>query len=550
MAELIITYPDGRTERQPLVLKPQDLGREPICDICINDASTSRRHAEIRGDSHGAFVIRDLGSKNGTLVNNLSITSQTLNHGDEIVLGSVVARFQAVDAPPSESIITLEDQPTNLPEAISHAGHQKQLRLSQQRLQILYDISARLTGLRDRQALLDDIMRICIETFEFERSAIAIKRPNSRAVDWPVVHNLRQADGEIKLSRTILKQALEDGERVVFSDTMQPLADLAQSIVQQGMRSAMCVPIAYSDEILGVIYGDRITTTRQYGQEDVDFLAALARQLSIGLTNSRLLEKQQRQTQLESEIKIARQIQSGLFPETLDLHAGIEIAALNDPGRQVSGDFYDVVPMNDGRIGFIIADVSGKGVAASLLSANLQAAVRVLLPETSDLALLARRLNKLVYDNTDPSRFITSLLVAIDVDKQQLELVSAGHHFPIQVSVDSCQILSSKNTHLPFGIAKDAEYNNHIFDLKSGPYTLLLYTDGLNEALDEQENQFGTEGIIQLLSCNTESTPLDLLKEIRQSVAEFCGNVPQSDDITLLAVKALKQPDCGAQITD
>ena len=537
LAELIVTLPDGKTLRFPLTLRPQDVGRDPSCNIHIDDATVSRRHADIRGDSSGLFTIRDLGSKNGTLVNNDPITTRELRHSDEVTFGSIAARFLQTDSTCATSLISVTERDTIAPSSVSAIGPQDKLRLSQQRLEMLYDISARLTGLRSQHELLPDIMKICIETFKFERAAIGIKQQDGRSMDWPVVHNIRGADGEIKLSRTILKQALEEGQRVIISDTSEEITDPTVSMVQQGTRSAMCVPIAYSDEILGVLYGDRITTARKYDQEDVDFLAALARQASIGLTNARLMEERQQKVFLEKEIAIARQIQSDLFPETLEVHPQLDIAAINEPGRQVSGDFYDVLLMDDGCVGVVVADVVGKGVAAALIAANLQAANRVLMPASTDLASLARELNRLVYRNTDSSRFVTALLAAVDPERHILRFVSAGHHLPIKVSTSERVEVESRQNGLPFGIEQDVVYDCNSIDLGADSSTLFFYTDGLNEALNEREEEFGMDRIMATLRDHAEADPHELLPEVRRAVADFSGNVPQSDDITLLAVR-------------
>ena len=283
--------------------------------------------------------------------------------------------------------------------------------------------------------------------------------------------------------------------------------------------------------------GDRITTVRKYEQQDVDFLAALARQASIGLTNARLMEEQQQKVFLEKEIAIARQIQSDLFPETLEVHAQVDIAALNEPGRQVSGDFYDVLMMDDGCVGVVIADVVGKGVAAALIAANLQAANRVLMPGSTDLASLACELNKLVYRNTDSSRFVTVLLATIDPDKRALRFVSAGHHLPIKVCASERVEVEAKQNGLPFGIEQEVTYECNTVELGPDRSTLFFYTDGLSEALNEEEEEFGMERILATLRDQAEADPQELLPEVRRAVADFCGNVPQSDDITLLAVR-------------
>ena len=214
----------------------------------------------------------------------------------------------------------------------------------------------------------------------------------------------------------------------------------------------------------------------------------------------------------------------------------LDIAALNEPGRQVSGDYYDVLKMNSGRIGVVIADVTGKGVAAALIAANLQAAIRVLMPNSTDLAALAVELNRLLYGNTDTSRFVTVILAAIDPENRVLEFVSAGHHSPIRIGAEQQVELGAERGGLPFGVEEDADYECVRIELGSEASTLFLYTDGLNEALNEEEEEYGAERIFETLGQHADAKPEELLKVIRQSVTDFCGNVPQSDDITLLAI--------------
>jgi sigma-B regulation protein RsbU (phosphoserine phosphatase) len=537
MADLIVTYPDGRVIRHELALDGKnDVGRDPACKIQIDDPTVSRHHADVVADHSGRFSVCDLGSKNGTYINSARITTQQLNPGDEIIFGSVVTRFKSGKAGDSTSVVTIADKPTTVSESISFAGRNHTLQLSEQRLQMLYDISDRLTTLRERQDLLDDIMKICIDTFDFERGAIALKAVDRRRVDWPVVHNLRAADGEIRISRTILKQALEDGQRAIFSDTDPGSVDPTMSIVQQGMRSAMCVPIAYTDEILGVVYGDRISTTRRYDQGDVDFFAAMARQVGIGLANARLMEDKEQAIFLEGEITVARQIQSRLFPESLAISSEFEIAALNDPGRQVSGDYYDVIAMSGGRVGMIIADVAGKGVASALLAANLQAAVRVLLPDTSDLSGLAHKLNNLVFSNTDTSRFITALVAIFDPAERTVNYISAGHQHPVMLTPGEATNLDGANN-LPLGVMNDVEFTTASVPFPDKPTTFFVYTDGVHEAMNEAEDEYGTERLVEVMSALTDHSPEDLLATVRTKLSEFCGDVPQSDDVTMVAVQ-------------
>ncbi|HUU85852.1 MAG TPA: SpoIIE family protein phosphatase [Phycisphaerae bacterium] len=535
MPELAITTSDGMTRRRTLT-GPVVLGRDPSCEVSFDDPGTSRRHACIRPEGKG-YVVEDLGSKNGTLVNDVTCTTVRLRDGDEIMLGSVRVLFRdesrADDT--STSVILSDDSPPR--ESTTYSRQDSKLLLPQQRLQMLYDLSERLTRLRDREGLLEDALNIGFETLQFERGAVAIRKPGGRGVEWPVVRNLQSAGGELKISNSVLGRALNHGERAVINDTAFGDADPTISMVQHGIRSALCVPLQHRDEILGVIYGDRVTTGTVYSTADVDFLAGLAKLVSIGLINARLVSEQEAKVALEHEISLARDIQQRLFPEKLPDRADVKVAVLNEPGRRVSGDYYDVFELDEGRIAFVVADVTGEGVAASLLMANLQAAVRVTLSGREEPGALLGVWNRLIYRNTEPSKFVTCLLAIVDPVTHRVTLANAGHHQPYVIRRGGeCGELQAEAGY-PLGVVDHVEYATGSIELGPAPCTLFCYTDGVIEAMNDAGEIFTFERMVEVLHGLEDSDPGKTISRVREAVHAFCGGAAQSDDITMLAVE-------------
>jgi serine phosphatase RsbU (regulator of sigma subunit) len=444
--------------------------------------------------------------------------------------------FRQVEPEETPSSVVLTDRPDS-DKATRYASKHREPMLPQQRLKVLYDLSGRLTSLRDTAALLGDAMDICFQMFQFERGAIGIRRPERRNVEWPVVRNATGAEGELTISRTIVARALDKGERSVLVDTDMATIDPTVSMVQHGIRSALCVPLEYQGQILGVIYGDRTTSGAVYTDEDMDFLAGLARQVSIGLVNSRLLEAETLKVQLENEIALARDIQKRLFPARLPDDEHLRVAALNDPGRHVSGDYYDVLLLPDGRLGVLVADVTGKGVASSLLMANLQAAVRVTLDPSRDLSDLMRQWNALVYHNTDPGKFVTCLLMVVDPARRTVSFASAGHFMPVVITGDrsGCHELDCERG-LPLGIDSKEQYGAATCDLGPLPCTVFAYTDGVVEAMNAREELFDWPRTMDALHDEPDLDPARMIRRVRSAITTFCGSVPQSDDITMVAV--------------
>ncbi len=533
--ELVVTLPSGVTSRHVLGEMPVVLGRETICDVFIDDPSTSRQHARLRPTPEG-FLAEDLGSKNGTLVNGEPARSQLLRHGDVLTLGQVLIDYLD-EATASAKTVVVADVQESRSRATTFAGPDQALLLSQKRLSKLYELGGQLTRLRtDRTAFLEEALDICFELLSFERGAIGVRRQQTRAVDWPVVRNLHGREGELTISRTLLSRALEHGERAIFTDEGLAAHDPTVSIVQHGIQSAMCVPLIHEDEILGVIYGDRTSSSTRYAQEDIDFLAAIARQISIGLINLRLVDEQKRLAQISYDLDMARRIQRGLFPAALPSQGRLKVAALNEPGRRISGDYYDVIELPDGRVWLLIADVTGEGMPAALLMANLQAAVRLTIHESDDPGALLARWNRVICANTDGSKFVTCLLALVDPAARELSLATAGHYPPILFrAAESEPIDFEVDPGCPLGVNLGETYAAARVPFGREPMTYFCYTDGIVEAMTVDRRQFGEDRLLECLRGARADGPQTLIKQVRRAVSQFVDGAPQSDDITILA---------------
>ncbi len=533
MPELVITLTDGRVLRKLLPATPVVLGRDASCDIPIDDPSTSRRHARIT-PIDGGFFVEDLGSKNGTLVNDVPCKNSQLKSGDRVLMGSVLAVYQ--EEPVSIPSVVLSDDPS-ASRATRYAPQEQRLLLSQRRLETLYELSDRLTTLQDRDALLDNAMNICCEMLHFERGAIGIRRRNQRVLDWPIVRNLRGAEGELTISRTLLNRALEHGERAIFTSG-QAASDPTVSMVQHGIRSAMCVPLVQGESTIGIIYGDRTSTSTSYATEDIDFFAAIARQISIGLINAQLLEDQKQMVALQHDLDLARNIQNGLFPKTLPNTNELRIAALNDPGRRVSGDYYDVIERPDGRVWCFVADVTGEGAPAAIQMANLQAVVRATINESDDPGRLLARWNEFICCQTHRSRIVTCVLALIDPKARTIAVACAGHWPPLladDTKGELCEVEVEPG--FPLGVASETTYLTKTTQLGAAPYLFFCYTDGIVEAWNPAGEAFGMERLRDGLLQRGDLNPGALVKQIRKQVTAFAAGAEQSDDITMLAAR-------------
>lgn len=541
MATLRITTPDGRERVIPLSRRPLRLGRSEVCDVVLSDdVEVSREHAEIWVDEEGRVVVADLGSKNGTRVDD----------GDPFRRASRIAYYSVRIGDHAGSLegVSLRPGPDArsrvqfAPDFPTHGGDtkffpsSKRLDLNQQRLALLISLTERIGGAFDRKQLLEQALDACCEALQFDRGLIALRTPRGET-EHPVTRNVaRDETGAFRISSTLINRALVHGERAIVNNPAKDLdGRLTESLVRFPISSALSVPILHRDEILGVIYGDRITQGAPYQPADVDFLAAIAQQVGVGLANLRLFQEYARSQRMFAELDRARAIQRQLLPaEPFEL-GRVRIEGHNVASSTVSGDYFDYFPIGSDKLGFIIADVTGHGLAAALIMANLQAALHVALRAQTALCDLAAGLNSLLYRNTSPLVFVTGILGMIDVYDGTVEFVSAGHPGPIVINGRTVRVLETENS-LPFGVEPDESF--HVQRLPAGDSNaVLFFTDGIPDAANPTGARLGMDPLLRALRRCPESDPPQLIAAALDSVQHHLGGAPVNDDMTLLAVR-------------
>jgi sigma-B regulation protein RsbU (phosphoserine phosphatase) len=270
-------------------------------------------------------------------------------------------------------------------------------------------------------------------------------------------------------------------------------------------------------------------------EEDIEYLVSLANLATGALENVRLLDEMIGKQRMEEDLRIAAEIQQGLLPRSLPVLDGIEIAAETIPTQQVGGDCYDVIELTNGRVLLSIADVSGKGTPASLLMANVQAAVRTLAQLDLTLDDFTARINDVIYQNTSPDKFITAFFGLLDAASGTFTYVNAGHNPPLLFGRDGVSpldrggvILGIMPSFLPYEVGS--------IELRQGDL-LVLYTDGVSEALNVEREEYGEERLRALFESDRECSAAGAIERLREDVLAFTSGAPQSDDITILSLR-------------
>ena len=240
----------------------------------------------------------------------------------------------------------------------------------------------------------------------------------------------------------------------------------------------------------------------------------------------------------KAELKIAHDIQMSFLPERLPEVPGFELAALSLPAKEVGGDFYDAIPLPGGRTAFVIADVSGKGVPAALFMALSRTVLRAnsLIPRSARDAVTEA--NMLIAEDAKSGMFVTLFYAVADPGKKTLTYVNAGHNPPLLFRPGSGRPTGLKGTGIILGVMPEAEYGEETIHLVSGDL-VLLYTDGVTEAINPDEEQFGEERLIETASASLDLPPAEIVERVRDAVMAFSGDEPQFDDLTLMILRVV-----------
>lgn len=508
------------------------LGRASDCTIPIKDRFLSRRHAEILND-RGTWFVRDCGSVNGTTLNGVKLLEEPalLRPGDRITLGDSEVVFQSDETTSQFIAIDTDSHATNL--AIPVDSDEKER--SSERTQILTTLALEFLADRPMSELFDFILDRVVFLLRPTRAAIALLSDDRVSFGNVKLRRLDPTESnDLTISRTLLREVVDGRKVVSYFDTDQnDKFARAQSIIAQRIRSAVCAPLLVADVVLGVLYIDFTSARGVVVEDDVRLLAQIARFAAVTLERTRLREEAFAKAKIDEELRTAYKIQSRLLPETLPLIEGYSFAGANRPCKTVSGDYYDVVVRPDGRIYFVIADVSGKGITAALVMSSVATAFAIFTRSDPTPADLLRDINATLAPKTAPSKFVTMVAGVLDPSTGLVAFANAGHVAPLVVSKGGVEAMRS--TDIVVGIVPNAQYRNQSLTLGPGD-SLVLFTDGVTEAENIAEEQLGLDPISEMLLSMHCSDAAAILDKIDTRVHEFIGDVPAGDDVTMLAV--------------
>jgi serine phosphatase RsbU (regulator of sigma subunit) len=337
----------------------------------------------------------------------------------------------------------------------------------------------------------------------------------------------------------VMERVVQTGNAVMTSDAQSEewLADRT-SVASLKLRSIMCVPLSAQGRRIGLIYVDNRMQAGIFGADDLELLQAVANTAAVAIENARLHMAEVEQARMERELEVARQVQTSLMPPGPPDIPGFEVAGLWRAAREVGGDFYDFIPRADGELGIVIGDVTDKGVPAAFFMALARTTLRASLAGGGSALDGLQQANRLISADSSTGMFVTLFYAGLKPGSQTLSWVNAGHMPPLHYRSVEMDVTRLPRGGLPLGIESEGRFAEGQTELRRGD-ALLLYTDGLVDAMGHQGDFYGWDRLKRVVGVSGGMGAADMLSSIERDVSRFTAGTARFDDLTMVVVKCV-----------
>jgi serine phosphatase RsbU (regulator of sigma subunit) len=495
---------------------------------------------------NGEYILRDLDSKQGTYLNGVPVDHARLINGDRVQLGGpqgVSLIFRTGDL--LQSLLAVSETRSDI--NLSVHGFKE--------VGMLFAAFRALSSIPVLDDLLALVVDTAIELTGAERGFIMLKEDNGELSFRCARNNQKRTlDGScFQTSQRVPYEAFNTGRPVVIKDL--DLGDLSESHAatrRLGLRSISCVPLRYfavhdpgeltlNENVvtIGVLYVDSSTVSAGFSNLRIDALETLASEAAMAIYNARLYKDSQDKRRMDEQLSVAREIQQSLLPQPDRVLPYARAYSQNLPCYEVGGDYFDYLDLEGGRFGFALGDVAGKGMAAALLASLVQGVLSAQAQFETPLPSMMSNINRILAQRGTGNKFVTFFFGILDPDGT-CSYVNAGHNPPFVLGRDgSMKELTAGG--MVLGLFPGAQYEAGSVQLQSGDH-LVLFTDGVVEALNTEGEEFGQERLTALLGAKAHANTHEILISLREAVLSFSANTPQHDDITLMVVGFRESP--------
>ncbi len=529
------------------------LGRHPNCDIVLEVQAVSREHARvIKLDDN--FFLEDLKSRNGTFLNGEQLEGRrklnerdqiricdqvfVFNHGTPEVTIENADHFDGKAAGLATLMVDDEKDFSNrstITSKIDFSSGRTGLQLTVNAetklkaiLDILQAIGASVEIDEVLRKILDGLFTIFVHA---DRGFIVLKdRDSSKFIPRATKHRREDDEDQIRISRTILNKVTKDKEALISDDAAKDFQ--GQSIVDFQIHSMMAVPLlSSSGEVLGAMQVDTSNILNRFSQDDLELLAAVAIQAAVAVEIAQLHEVAVREAAIKQDLALASKIQRSFLPDRAPEVEGYEFFNYYFPARTIGGDFYDYIALPDGRIAIVLADVSGKGIAASLIVAKLASEFQACLVREPTPEAAIARMNGIFCDPRWEDRFVTVALMVLQPRSHEVCIVNAGHMAPLLRHADgTIEEVGQELSGLPIGVADGMDYEPLTINMAIGD-SLMAYTDGIPDSQNIRDEFFGIPRLLTEMNAKPFKNVDELGRHVIDTVRRFSGSQTQTDDM-------------------
>lgn len=405
-------------------------------------------------------------------------------------------------------------------------------------LTTIYNVTMMLGEPRDLQKLLNRTVRAVCEVMDVKAASIRLIDHEKNELRIKAVHNLSpqyQNKGPIQIGRNELDSVAWSprGYEYVKNMAIDPRVQYPEEAAREGIVSMLSIGMRYKGRPLGVL---RVYTAeeRVFEQHEIELLKAIAAQASAAIENARLLEERLQSEAIERQIKMAAEVQQRMLPSYPPEIPGLSLAYTYVPCFELAGDFFDFIDLPDNNLGLVVADVSGKGVPASLIMASVRAALRAQVDNVYYLYEVIRRLNIMLYRDTKPTEFVTLFYGVYDAKTHRFTYCNAGH--PPALLLRKGEVRELPGDNMVLGIEPNENYRQDFVDLEPGD-AILIYSDGLPDAMNFDKEPYGKERVLSAFKSSSGKSAQEIADHLLWDVRRFVGLTNRSDDLTMIVMK-------------
>jgi len=414
----------------------------------------------------------------------------------------------------------------------------QRLRAAVEELSALNEIATAITSTQTLEQIVDLIVRKCVKHIKVEQGAVMLL--DEKDQDKPFHTMIRKQDSlsnilPYRMDAQLTGWMLKNRNPLIVNDLTTDSRFKFMVDKNFPISSLLSVPMMVKGKMIGLLTVFNKKSEAGFTTGDQRLLGIIAAQSAHVIENARLYHEEQSLIRLQEEMRLAYEIQVDLLPKEQPVLPGYQIAGKSIPSKEVGGDYFDFIPSGDNRLAFCLGDISGKGIPAALLMANLQATLRgqTLLGNNSKSCVSFA--NEMLYQNSAPNKFATLFYGIIDSSKNELSYCNGGHNNPFFFSHDN-KLTPLDKGGLIVGIMPSVIYEEDTIPFNSGDL-LVIFSDGITEAMNNTEEEFGEQRLIDVILQNKNEPAKDLIEIIIKKVQEFSGIQSQMDDITLVIIK-------------